>query len=72
MTGIIICDSCGRLFIGNGSLKKIPNQTPLVLVLLASKLSRWKGIRQITSKLIGKIVVPQFDKDLCSGCCKID
>ena len=70
MTGIIICDNCGKLFIGNGSLKKIPIQTPLVLVILASKLPRWKGTRKIVSKRVGDLVVPRFEKDLCDGCSK--
>lgn len=70
MTGIIICDNCGSTFIGNGSLKKIRYKTPVVFVLLASKLKNWKGTRKITSKKIGKIVVPQFDKDLCERCQK--
>jgi len=68
MTGIIICDNCGSAFLGNGSLKKIRYKTPVVFVLIASKLKNWRGIRTINSKKIGNITVPVFEKDICEKC----
>jgi len=68
MTGIIICDNCGRAFLGNGSLKKIHYKTSVVFVLIASKLKNWRGTRKITSKKIGNITVPIFEKDICEKC----
>ena len=70
MTGIIICDNCGRAFLGNGSLKKITYKTPVVFVLIASKLKNWRGTRKITSKKMGNITVPVFEKDICEKCKK--
>ncbi len=55
---------------GNGSLNKIPNKTPVVFVLIASKLKNWRGTRKITSKKIGNITVPVFEKDICEKCKK--
>jgi len=70
MTGIIICDNCGILFIGNGSLERIKTKTPLVHVLLASKLKTFKGIRNIISTWKNKkTVVPEF-MDFCKRCTK--
>ncbi len=67
MTGIIVCENCGTCFIANGSLELIKNKTPLVHVLLASKLKIFTGSREIQSRLIGTSILPQF-RDLCKRC----
>ena len=71
MTGIIICDKCGILFIGNGNLEKIKTPSAIVLAIMYSNPFNWKGIRKVTSKLgKGGKVVPEFDGDICHRCSK--
>lgn len=67
MTGVIICDSCGKGFIANGSLESIKTKTPIVVVLSAMKLLRFNGTRKIISKSNGKNYVVEF-KDKCKRC----
>ena len=67
MTGIIICENCGKGFIANGSLELVKTITPIVVVLSAMKLPRFIGTRKIISKPNGKNYVVEF-KDRCKRC----
>lgn len=67
MTGIIICENCGKGFISNGSLESVKTITPIVVMLSAMKLPRYNGTRKIISKPDGKNNVVEF-KDRCNRC----
>ena len=67
MAGIIICDKCGKVFLTHGKLSEPHALTPLLMVLMASKMPRFKGTRKIVSEKIGDKTISKF-KDYCSKC----
>jgi len=67
MTGIIICDKCGKVFLAHGKLSEPNKPTPILRVLIASKMPRFKGTRKIVSEKIGDKTISKF-KDYCSKC----